>query len=254
MSFNLENIIIGALPNDGTGDPLRVAFAKINNNFSTLSNITPGGPVGSIQFSHTDGYGGTANLVYDTANNVVRISADIIPIGNSMVSFGNSTQPLASVDTSSLTIGNITISETGNIVSFPVSVDNNVFASLDKIQNITMKGTLTTANSKSNTFTVTTMDNYPGQLLTQIPVNSIKSALVKVYSNQPGAYNSQTVILQVTKRNDNTGASYSAYGTEFIGNPVTTYNVDVYNSNVRIMVNPLFNDVLNHLVDITIYN
>lgn len=31
-----EIINIGALPNDGTGDPLRVAYAKINNNFSTL--------------------------------------------------------------------------------------------------------------------------------------------------------------------------------------------------------------------------
>lgn len=31
-----EIINIGALPNDGTGDPLRVAFDKINNNFSNL--------------------------------------------------------------------------------------------------------------------------------------------------------------------------------------------------------------------------
>jgi hypothetical protein len=31
-----EVILVGALPNDGTGDPLRVAFQKINNNFSNL--------------------------------------------------------------------------------------------------------------------------------------------------------------------------------------------------------------------------
>ena len=31
-----EIINIGALPNDGEGDPLRVAFSKINNNFSNL--------------------------------------------------------------------------------------------------------------------------------------------------------------------------------------------------------------------------
>lgn len=29
-------INVGALPNDGEGDPLRTAFQKINNNFSTL--------------------------------------------------------------------------------------------------------------------------------------------------------------------------------------------------------------------------
>lgn len=31
-----EIINIGTLPNDGEGDPLRVAFSKINNNFSNL--------------------------------------------------------------------------------------------------------------------------------------------------------------------------------------------------------------------------
>ena len=31
-----EIVIIGALPNDGQGDPLRVAFGKINNNFANL--------------------------------------------------------------------------------------------------------------------------------------------------------------------------------------------------------------------------
>lgn len=33
---NQEIINIGTLPNDGEGDPLRVAFGKINNNFTNL--------------------------------------------------------------------------------------------------------------------------------------------------------------------------------------------------------------------------
>lgn len=33
---NQEYINIGATPNDGNGDPLRIAFGKINNNFSNL--------------------------------------------------------------------------------------------------------------------------------------------------------------------------------------------------------------------------
>jgi hypothetical protein len=33
-----EIINIGTLPNDGEGDPLRVAFTKINNNFSQIFN------------------------------------------------------------------------------------------------------------------------------------------------------------------------------------------------------------------------
>lgn len=34
--MSLEIINIGTLPNDGEGDPLRTAFSKINNNFSSL--------------------------------------------------------------------------------------------------------------------------------------------------------------------------------------------------------------------------
>lgn len=34
--YSQEIINIGANPNDGSGDPLRVAFEKINNNFSNL--------------------------------------------------------------------------------------------------------------------------------------------------------------------------------------------------------------------------
>lgn len=34
--YSQEVINIGALPNDGSGDPLRVAFGKINNNFANL--------------------------------------------------------------------------------------------------------------------------------------------------------------------------------------------------------------------------
>jgi len=36
----IEIIDIGALANDGTGDPLRTAFQKINNNFSILNATT----------------------------------------------------------------------------------------------------------------------------------------------------------------------------------------------------------------------
>lgn len=40
MSTQYEIVNIGTLPNDGEGDPLRVAFAKINNNFANLFATT----------------------------------------------------------------------------------------------------------------------------------------------------------------------------------------------------------------------
>ena len=54
--WTIEEINIGALPNDGQGDPLRVAFAKINNNFSNLYNT-------ATLSSSTYTFGNTASQV-----------------------------------------------------------------------------------------------------------------------------------------------------------------------------------------------
>lgn len=40
-----QTINIGALPNDGTGDPLRTAMDKANDNFDELYTITPNNQV-----------------------------------------------------------------------------------------------------------------------------------------------------------------------------------------------------------------
>ena len=51
--FTQEIINIGQLPNDGQGDPLRVAYDKINNNFSNLFttyvNFTVANTIGDDQ-------------------------------------------------------------------------------------------------------------------------------------------------------------------------------------------------------------
>lgn len=55
----LEVINVGATANDGTGDPLRVAFEKVNNNFAalwssnfnSLESITTGNAAGQLIFT-----------------------------------------------------------------------------------------------------------------------------------------------------------------------------------------------------------
>lgn len=59
MSGTFELINVGAAPNDGSGDPLRVAFEKVNNNFTslfntnyaTLQSITIGNAPGQLIFT-----------------------------------------------------------------------------------------------------------------------------------------------------------------------------------------------------------
>jgi hypothetical protein len=55
-----EIINIGALPNDGTGDPLRTALAKINNNFTTLFSTTTGNGTATTTGS------GAGQIIFDT--------------------------------------------------------------------------------------------------------------------------------------------------------------------------------------------
>jgi hypothetical protein len=49
--MSIEIINVGSAPNDGTGDPLRLAYQKCNANFaelySRLQPIAPGSPVGT---------------------------------------------------------------------------------------------------------------------------------------------------------------------------------------------------------------
>jgi hypothetical protein len=50
MSYPFGNVNVGTSPGDGTGDPLRVAFETINNNFANIAsgNITVIAPVQSV--------------------------------------------------------------------------------------------------------------------------------------------------------------------------------------------------------------
>ena len=58
-----EIINVGVLPNDGTGDPLRVAFEKINNNFTSLFST-------SYNTSNTFTIGNTSNqVIFETFAN-----------------------------------------------------------------------------------------------------------------------------------------------------------------------------------------
>lgn len=139
-----EVINIGALPNDGTGDPLRVAFTKINNNFSNL---------------------------FLTSTNV------------------------------------------------------------------------------SNTYSV---GNTAGQVIWELPKTQFAQGTFQVRSGNPSNQDSQDITINAQITNDLSTIKWSGFGTTFSGNAVTTYDMDVSGGNVRLLVNPLANVVLLHLVSSTV--
>jgi hypothetical protein len=135
-----EIINIGTSPNDGQGDPLRTAFAKINNNFTSLFNTT---------FSTSTAYsvGNSANQVIYTA-----------------------------------------------------------------------------------------------------PVATFTQAMLQIRSSNPATNDSQDITLSAQLTNDNASVRFTGYGTTINGNAITNYDMDVFNSNVRVLVNPIGNTTLLHFI------
>lgn len=247
---------IGDLPNDGTGDPLRVAFDKINLNFANLALLAPTGPEGSFQFKDANGLpNGTANFSYDVANNIINIGGNLVPTANTDVSLGSPAANIAKLYLAqdALRLGNITVTESGNTISFPVTVFPSTLASLSANNltasgNLSVGGSLTIERFKMDSFDISTSNNAANQVVYQIPANQFNTGKFQITSREANSNNSQTVTLVVSKRSDNLSASFSAFGTVFVNSPVTRYNADVGFGNVRIMVSPIPNTTVTHTI------
>lgn len=102
--MTIEIIAIGQTPNDQTGDPLRTAFTKVNQNFQTLaSSSTPGGPDGAVQYRATNNLSAIAlqsgTYVATGFPSRVFVSTDLVtwtasaaPIDTTLVSLTTDTQ------------------------------------------------------------------------------------------------------------------------------------------------------------------
>lgn len=139
-----EIVNIGTLPNDGEGDPLRVAFAKINNNFSNL--------------------------------------------------FSTATSTLESITTT----------------------------------------------------------NIANQVIWEIPTTQFTQGTFQVRSGASSTNDSQGINISAQITNDLADVKWTGYATTFNGNAVTTYNMDVYGGNVRLLVTPLVSDIIQHFISSTV--
>ena len=135
-----ETINIGALPNDGEGDPLRTAFQKINNNFTQIF---------STGFFTSNAY------------------------------------------------------STGN------SANQVIFTS---------------------------------------PVETFTQGIFQVNSNDTSSTDTENITLNVSVINDGSGLKWNGHNTLYYGNVLTGYDMDIFDSNVRILVNPLIDTTIFHFI------
>ena len=135
-----EVINIGAQPNDGEGDPLRTAFAKVNNNFSQLYS-------------------------------------------------------------------------TGFFTSNAYSAG-------------------TTAE----------------QVIFEAPADSFTQGVFQINSNDLASNDSENITLTATVLTDLSDVKWNGHSTIFNGNVLTDYSMDIFDSNVRILVNPLIDTDIFHFI------
>lgn len=124
-----QQIDYGAAVNDGTGDPLRTAFIKTDDNFD---NVWLAGPVGSnitivnntVQANDTNG-----NLILSPNGvGVIQTNSKLLPRLNNTYDLGSTTLKYRAgyFGTGGLTVdGNVAI--TGNLTAGNISYTSNVF-------------------------------------------------------------------------------------------------------------------------------
>jgi len=246
-----QTINLGTVPNDGRGDPLRVAFTKINNNFASVANLTANsGTNGSLQYISISDTGektftGTENLIFDENTNSLNIGSTILPLStaiNLSVDIGSTDTPFNNIYGNTLNIGSTVLQNINGLFSISGS-------------DVTFDSAIIYGSSvqvKKYTNQVVTYSNAPGQVICQIPLTDFTSTTVEVESMVANSQDKQKVTLGIIKNNSGNAISYTAYNTMFFGNTVTTYNVVTSSNNASILVSPLLFGNITHSISLTV--
>jgi hypothetical protein len=203
-----EVINVGDTANDGSGDPLRLAFEKINNNFANLFAL------------------GTATTT---------ITQTPVPIEDPTAKMLEFTTPIGPYgDQEYIRVGATPNDGQGDPLRVAFEKINNNFSNL--------------FYTTTNTYTVYSVGSAPDQLILSIPVDTFTQGNFQIRSSITDTIDSQDITISAQITNDNLGVKYTGYGTTFSGNAVTRYNMDVSDGAVNLYVRPLQNEVILHFI------
>jgi hypothetical protein len=219
MSQQIINI--GSLPNDGNGDSLRTAFGKINNNFTELYAYSS-----SNTFTITVGTS-TQTILEVPANTFTRGSFEIYSI-----------QPPELITVAITTISSTATNFTVALPSIPTSWAVGTKVIISNTTPASYNGEWAISSIGVGTVTITSAIN-PGVSTVNGTINSYASQIVNIDA------------FSVANKSD---IKFTAHSTVFYGGPVTKYSMDVNNGNVRLRVEPVINDVVQHYVNYKITN
>jgi len=157
-----QTINVGSSANDGTGDPLRTAFNKINDNFTELYGASPFGKQVSISGNQISANASNADLVL-SGNGTGGVVASAIKISGTSLSSSDSTQIQINenldVGGNITASGNITatgnIFANGNINLGNASSDQTKVVGVFEADQVQIDGTTITTNTTNGSLSLT---------------------------------------------------------------------------------------------------
>jgi hypothetical protein len=87
-----------------------------------------------------------------------------------------------------------------------------------------------------------------GQVIFETPANLFTQGNFQINSSDEDTSDSQNITLNVSISNDLANVKWTGHSTLFFNDPVTTYDVDIDDGNVRILVNPLVDANVYHFI------
>ena len=102
--------------------------------------------------------------------------------------------------------------------------------------------------TSSNIASAVTLDDTADQVIWEYPADEFTQALIQIQSYREDNNDSQNALLGVQIYNDLSDVKYTIYGVTNVGNWLTQYDMDVLDGNVRLLMNPLQDTVIQHFI------
>ncbi len=93
-----------------------------------------------------------------------------------------------------------------------------------------------------------TLDDAANQVIFEYPTNAFTQARFQIKSYREDTNDSESISIDAQLTNDANSVAYSAYSITSVGTWLTRYDMDVSGGNVRILVSPLVDEVINHFI------
>jgi hypothetical protein len=87
-----------------------------------------------------------------------------------------------------------------------------------------------------------------GQVIFTTPIETFTQGIIQINSNDTSSTDTENITLNVSVVNDGSDLTWIGHSTLFFGNVLTGYDMDIFESNVRILVNPLIDTTIFHFI------